>query len=39
MLTFDEATTKLAVTLRVLKASGWEQFNIDEGQPEYIMFC
>lgn len=35
LFTFDEAATKQAVILRILKALGWEPFNIDEVQPEY----
>ena len=34
LLSFDEAATKQAVILRILKALGWEPFNIDEVYPE-----
>lgn len=32
---FDEAATKQVVILRILKALGWDPFNIDEVYPEY----
>ncbi len=34
---FDEARTKQALVLRVLKALGWDPFNIDEVCPEYSV--
>lgn len=37
LLTFDEAATKQAVVLRVLKVLGWDQFNVDEVHPEYSV--
>ena len=37
LLTFDEAATKQAVILRVLKSLGWDPFNIDEVYPEYSV--
>lgn len=37
LLTFDEAATKQAVILRILKLLGWDPFNIDEVQPEYSV--
>ncbi len=37
LLSFDEAATKQAVILRILKALGWEPFNIDEVHPEYSV--
>ncbi|AXI25738.1 restriction endonuclease subunit R [Methanofervidicoccus sp. A16] len=33
----DEAATKQAVVLRILKALGWDPFNIDEVYPEYSV--
>lgn len=35
--TFDEAVTKQAVVLRVLKVLGWDPFNVDEVHPEYSV--
>lgn len=32
---YDEAATKQVVILRILKALGWDPFNIDEVYPEY----
>jgi hypothetical protein len=37
LLSFDEAATKQAVILRILKALGWDPFNIDEVYPEYSV--
>jgi len=37
LLSFDEAATKQAVILRILKALGWDPFNIDEVYPEYSI--
>ncbi len=37
LLSFDEAATKQAVILRILKALGWDPFNIDEICPEYSI--
>lgn len=37
LLSFDEAATKQAVILRILKALGWDPFNIDEVYPEYYV--
>jgi len=37
LLFFDEAATKQAVILRILKALGWDPFNIDEVYPEYSV--
>ena len=37
LLSFDEAATKQAVILRILKALGWDPFNIDEIYPEYSV--
>ena len=34
---FDEAATKQAVILRILKALGWNPFNIREVYPEYSV--
>lgn len=34
---FDESATKQAVILRILKALGWDLFNIDEVYPEYSV--
>ncbi|HIP84353.1 MAG TPA: restriction endonuclease subunit R [Methanothermococcus okinawensis] len=34
---FDEAATKQAVVLRILKALGWNPFDIDEVYPEYSV--
>lgn len=36
-LSFDEAATKQAVILRILKSLGWDPFNIDEVYPEYSV--
>lgn len=35
--TFDEAATKQFVILRILKALGWDPFNMDEVYPEYSV--
>jgi len=37
LFSFDEAATKQAVILRILKALGWNPFNIDEVYPEYSV--
>jgi len=37
LLLFDEAATKQAVILRILKSLGWDPFNIDEVYPEYSV--
>jgi len=37
LLSFDEASTKQAVILRILNALGWDPFNIDEVCPEYSV--
>ena len=37
LLSFDEAATKQAVILRILKALDWDPFNIDEVYPEYSV--
>jgi len=37
LLSFDEVRTKQAVVLRILKALGWDPFNIDEVQFEYSV--
>jgi len=37
LLSLDEAATKQAVILRILKALGWDPFNIDEVYPEYSI--
>jgi len=37
LLSFDEAATKQTVILRILKALGWDPFNIDEVYPEYSV--
>ena len=37
LISFDEAATKQAVILRILKALGWNPFNIDEVYPEYSV--
>ena len=37
LLSFDEAATKQAVILRILKALGWDPFTIDEVYPEYSV--
>lgn len=37
LVSFDEAATKQAVILRILKALGWEPFYIDEVYPEYSV--
>lgn len=35
LISFDEASTKQAVILRILSLIGWDTFNIDEVNPEY----
>jgi len=37
LISFDEAATKQAVVLRILRAIGWDPFNIDEVYPEYSV--
>ena len=37
LISFDEAATKQAVILRILKALDWDPFNIDEVYPEYSV--
>lgn len=37
LVSFDEASTKQAVILRVLSLIGWDTFNIDEVNPEYSV--
>jgi len=37
LLSFDEAATKQAVILRILKVLGWDPFNVDEVYPEYSV--
>jgi len=37
LISFDEAATKQAVILRILKALRWDPFNIDEVYPEYSV--
>lgn len=37
LLSFDEAVIKQAVILRILRALGWNPFNIDEVYPEYSV--
>jgi len=37
LLSLDEAATKQAVILRILKALGWDPFDIDEVYPEYSV--
>jgi len=37
LLSFDEAATKQAVILRILKTLGWDPFSIDEVYPEYSV--
>ena len=37
LYSFDEASTKQAVILRVLKVLGWDPFNVDEVYPEYSV--
>lgn len=32
---FDEASTKQAVILRLLRILGWDTYNADEVKPEY----
>ena len=34
---FDEAATKQAVVLKILKVLGWDPFNIDGVYPEYSV--
>jgi predicted type IV restriction endonuclease len=35
--TFDEATTKQAIILRLLSELGWHIFNTEEVKPEYSV--
>lgn len=37
LIFFDEAATKQAVILRILKSLGWNPFNVDEVYPEYSV--
>lgn len=37
LVSFDEASTKQAVILRILSLIGWDTFNIDEVIPEYSI--
>ena len=37
LVSFDEASTKQAVILRILSLIGWDTFNIDEVVPEYSI--
>jgi len=37
LISFDEAATKQAVILRILKVLGWDSYNIDEVYPEYSV--
>jgi len=37
LVSFDEASTKQAVILRILSVIGWDTFNIDEVVPEYSI--
>ena len=37
LLSLDEAATKQAVVLRILKILGWDPFNVDEVYPEYSV--
>lgn len=37
LVSFDEASTKQAVILRILSLLGWDAFNIDEVNPEYSI--
>lgn len=37
LVSFDEASTKQAVILRILSLIGWDTFNIDEVNPEYSI--
>ncbi|MEM5948602.1 restriction endonuclease subunit R [Spirochaetia bacterium 38H-sp] len=37
LFSFDEAATKQVVVLKILKALGWNPFNIDEIYPEYSV--
>ena len=37
LISFDEASTKQAVILRILSLIGWDTFNIDEVNPEYSI--
>ncbi len=37
LVSFDEASTKQAVILRILSLLGWDTFNIDEVNPEYSV--
>lgn len=37
LISFDEASTKQAVILRILSLTGWDTFNIDEVNPEYSI--
>lgn len=37
LVSFDEASTKQAVILRILSIIGWDTFNIDEVFPEYSV--
>ncbi len=37
IVSFDEASTKQAVILRILSCLGWDAFNIDEVHPEYSV--
>lgn len=37
LVSFDEASTKQAIILRILSLLGWDTFNIDEVNPEYSV--
>lgn len=37
LITFDEATTKQIIVLRLLSLLGWDIYNIDEVIPEYSV--
>ncbi|MBI4846819.1 MAG: restriction endonuclease subunit R [Candidatus Omnitrophica bacterium] len=37
LVSYDEASTKQAVILRILSLLGWDTFNIDEVNPEYSV--